>query len=378
LVACTSLDLFLLLPMTLSLLQRLSFPDSIWNARLVLGALLVLLCITSPTETQAFAPAYTTPGPKPKKKISKMLGADISFLPQLEARGITFSDKGKPKDAIEILKDHGFNYIRLRIFNNPAADSGYAPKKGFCDLAHTQQMAKRIKKAGLKFLLDFHYSDTWADPQKQFKPEAWKDLHGAQLTQAVHDYTRDVLLTLKAQGTSPDMVQVGNEINHGLLWPDGDIHSADSVARLDNLAELLKAGVAAVRETTPNSLVMMHIALGGQNEQSVYWLDNMQKRGVTFDVIGESYYPQWHRTIPDLQRNLTDLAKRYPQDVVVVEYSERKREVNDVAFNLPDGKGLGTFIWEPLNTWEQIFDKQGKSNDLLMIYDEVSKKFKVK
>ncbi|GGF07565.1 glycoside hydrolase family 53 protein [Hymenobacter cavernae] len=349
-----------------------------WKPQLLLGVLLVLLDFTLHAEMQPLHYEQLAPAPKPRKKIGKMLGADISFLPQLEARGITFSDKGQTKDAIEILKDHGFNYIRLRIFNNPAADSGYSPQKGFCDLAHTQQMAKRIKKAGLKFLLDFHYSDTWADPQKQFKPEAWKDLHGAQLTQAVHDYTRDVLLSLKAQGTSPDMVQVGNEINHGMLWPDGDIHSADSVARLDNLAELLKAGVAAVRETIPKSLIMMHIALGGQNEQSVYWLDNMQKRGVTFDVIGESYYPQWHRTIPDLQRNLTDLAKRYPQDVVVVEYSERKREVNDVAFNIPNNKGLGTFIWEPLNTWEQIFDKQGKANDLLMVYDEVSKKFRIK
>ncbi|MBC6611490.1 glycosyl hydrolase 53 family protein [Hymenobacter sp. BT507] len=341
----------------------------------VLLLLLLGLSYPSVAQTTSFSPATTT---HKKKKPGKMLGADISFLPQLKARGITFTDQGQPKDAIQILKDHGFNYIRLRLFHNPAADSGYSPGKGFCDLAHTQQMAKRIKAAGLKFLLDFHYSDTWADPQKQFKPAAWQGLHGALLEQAVHDYTRDVLLALQAQGTAPDMVQVGNEINHGMIWPDGDIHSADSVARLDNLAGLLRAGVAAVRETTPKALVMMHIALGGQNEQSVYWLDNMIRRGVTFDVIGQSYYPQWHRTIPDLRANLTDLARRYPQDVVVVEYSARKREVNEVAFNLPHKKGLGTFIWEPLNTWEQIFDKEGKANELLPVYDEISKKYKVK
>jgi arabinogalactan endo-1,4-beta-galactosidase len=350
--------------------------------RLLLKLLLMGLCLPTlaeaQTASQPSAKQIAQSIGRKKQKIGKMLGADISFLPQLEARGVKFSDKGQEKDAIEILKDHGFNYVRLRLFHNPAADSGYAPGKGFCDLAHTQQMATRIKKAGLKFLLDFHYSDNWADPQKQFKPEAWKDLHGAQLEQAVHDYTRDVLLTLQAQGTPPDMVQVGNEINHGLLWPNGDIHSADSVARLDNLAELLKAGVSAVRETTPKSLIMLHIALGGQNEQSRYWLDNMFSRGVTCDVIGQSYYPKWHRTLPDLQRNLTDLAARYPQDVVVVEYSELKREVNDIAFNLPGNKGKGTFIWEPLNTWEQIFDKQGKANELLLVYDEVSKKFKVK
>src|SRR5262249_38749174 len=118
----------------------------------------------------------STTGLISKKQVGKILGADISFLPQLEERGMEFYDRGVQKDAIHILKDHGFNYIRLRIFNNPAADSGYAPKKGYCDLEHTKQMAKRIKAAGLKFLLDFHYSDTWADPGKQYKPSSWKGL----------------------------------------------------------------------------------------------------------------------------------------------------------------------------------------------------------
>ncbi len=109
------------------------------------------------------------------REVSKMLGADISFLPQLEDRGIKFSDKGVEKDAIAILKDHGFNYVRLRIFNDPARDSGYSPKKGFCDLENTKKMAKRVKVAGMKLLLDFHYSDTWADPGKQYKPAAWRN-----------------------------------------------------------------------------------------------------------------------------------------------------------------------------------------------------------
>jgi arabinogalactan endo-1,4-beta-galactosidase len=320
--------------------------------------------------------AGAPPAPR-KARLGKVLGADISFLPQLEARGAKFSDKGVEKDAIQILKDHHFNYIRLRIFNNPAADSGYSPGKGFCDLPHTLAMAKRVKQAGLKLLLDFHYSDTWADPQKQFKPEAWKTLTGTALTQAVHDYTAQVLQALKAQGTPPDMVQVGNEINHGMIWPDGDVQKADSLKRFDTLAGLAKAGASAVRETTPTALVMMHVALGGQNQLSKTWLDRMIARGVTFDVIGESYYPKWHGTIADLKANLTDLAKKFPQDIVVVEYSERKREVNDIAFNLPGGKGKGSFIWEPLNTWESVFDKQGKANDLLLIYDEISRKYRV-
>ncbi|RYY10707.1 MAG: hypothetical protein EOO36_20175 [Cytophagaceae bacterium] len=185
-------------------------------------------------------------------------------------------------------------------------------------------------------------------------------------------------MALQAQGTPPDMVQVGNEISHGLLWPDANTQLPDSAARYATLAQLVKAGVAAVRETSPRTLVMLHIALGGQAGLSNLWLDRMQAAGVQFDVIGQSYYPKWHGTIADLKANLTQLAGRYPQDIVVVEYSERKPEVNEVAFNLPHGKGRGTFIWEPLNTWEAIFDKQGQANALLPLYDELGRTYKIK
>ncbi len=122
------------------------------------------------------------------------------------------------------MKDHGFNYIRLRIFNDPARDSGYSPKRGFCDLEHTIQMAKRVKAAGMKFLLDFHYSDYWADPGKQYKPAAWRGLSFVELKKALYDYTKQVIQELKKQGTTPDMVQVGNEINHGIVWPEGNVN----------------------------------------------------------------------------------------------------------------------------------------------------------
>ena len=304
-----------------------------------------------------------------KKNIGKVLGADISFLPQLEDRGMKFSDKGVQKDAIRILKEHGFNYVRLRIFNNPSADSGYSPGKGFCDLEHTKQMAKRIKAAGLKLLLDFHYSDTWADPGKQYKPSAWKGLSFPVLKDSVYEFTKKVVSELKNQGTAPDMVQVGNEINHGLIWPEGQ------VKHLDSLAELVKAGTDAVLKVEPSAIILLHIALGGQNDESVFFLENMLSRGVYFDVIGESYYPKWHGTLDDLRNNLSDLARRYGKDIVVVEYSQLKKEVNDIAFNLPGNRGKGTMIWEPLNTWEKIFDEKGNSNDLILEYDEISKKF---
>ena len=306
------------------------------------------------------------------RQVGRVLGADISFLPQLEERGMKFNDKGIQKDAIQILKDHGFNYIRLRIFNDPAADSGYAPKKGFCDLEHTKQMAKRIKAAGLKLLLDFHYSDTWADPGKQFKPSAWKGLSFPVVKDSMYAFTKKVITELKAQGTAPDMVQIGNEINHGMIWPDGH------VSHLDSLAQLIKAGTDAVLQVDPSIIMLLHIALGGQNDESVFFLNNMLSRGVYFDVIGESYYPKWHGTLDDLGNNLTDLATRYSKDIIVVEYSQLKKEVNDIAFNLPNDKGKGTMIWEPLNTWEKIFDEKGNSNDLILAYDEISKKFLIK
>lgn len=311
----------------------------------------------------------TTLAYSPKKVPGKILGADISFLPELEAKGIKFSDKGVQKDAIEILKDHGFNYIRLRIFNNPARDSGYSPQKGFCDLEHTKQMAKRVKAAGLKLLLDFHYSDYWADPQQQYKPAAWRGQDFNALKHSVYTYTVDVLQQLKSQGTLPDMVQVGNEINHGMIWPEGEINN------LDSLAELISMGVQGVKAVDPSTPVMLHIALGGQNLEARFFLDQMLDRNVPFDVIGLSYYPKWHGTLDDLKANMTDLATRYKRQVMVAEYTQLKTEVNDIAFNLPDGKSLGTFIWEPLNTWEQVFDKDGKSNSYIDLYDGIAKKY---
>ena len=301
--------------------------------------------------------------------LPRMVGADISFLPQLESRGMKFSDNGVEADAISILKNHGINYIRLRIFVNPENREGYSPGKGFCGLDSTLSMAKRVKAAGLNLLLDFHYSDTWADPQKQFKPKAWENLPFEELTATLKDYTKMVLLKLKEQGTLPDMVQVGNEINHGIVWPEGHISNPD------NLAALLKAGTEAVKEVDPEITVMMHLALGGQNEESVFWFDNMIARGVQFDIIGLSYYPRWHCTLDDLNANMHDLINRYGKDVNVVEYSAYKMEIHDMVFSLPDNRGNGACIWEPLNTWSRVFDREGKSLESLKIYDEISEKY---
>ena len=273
-------------------------------------------------------------------------------------------DGGEERDAVRILADHGFNSVRLRLFVNPENPEGYSPEIGYCGLDYTKRMARRIDDAGMGFLLNLHYSDYWADPQQQNKPLAWQDLAFDELKAAMEQYTTAVVTELAAQGTPPDMVQVGNEINHGLLWPDGHI------SNLDNLAELLKAGVEGIRAADPEIPVMMHIALGGQNEEAVFWLGNMIARGVEFDVIGLSYYPRWHGRLNDLQANVNDLVDRYGLPVNVVEYSQFKPQVHEIVFGLPDDLGNGTAIWEPLRSF---FDPETREpTDQLRIYNELS------
>jgi len=304
--------------------------------------------------------------PPTTKTIDNMIGADISWLPQLEDEGRVFTDNGLAKDGIILIRDHGFNYIRLRIFVNPENENGYSPNKGYCGLDQTLEMAKRVKDAGMKILLDFHYSDYWADPQKQYKPQAWANLDFETLTDSVKTYTENVILALKNQGTMPDMVQIGNEINHGMIWPDGHISNPDG------LAKLLKAGVKGVVNIDPNVPIMMHIALGGLNDESVFWLDNMIARGVKFDIIGISYYPRWHGTLDNLKDNLNDLVARYNKPINVVEYSWYKREVHDIVFNLPNGMGKGAAIWEPYNWGSRVVNNGGMTISDITIYDELN------
>ena len=165
------------------------------------------------------------------------------------------------------------------------------------------------------------------------------------------------------------MVQVGNEINHGLLWPDGHISNPD------NLAALLMAGAKGVKRLDDKLPVMMHIALGGQNQEAVFWLDNMIARGVEFDIIGISYYPRWHGTLDDLKYNLNDLVARYKKPVNVVEYSDFKKEVHEIVFSLPDEMGKGAAIWEPLNHRSGLFDLEGNATPLFEVYKNLAVKY---
>jgi arabinogalactan endo-1,4-beta-galactosidase len=283
-----------------------------------------------------------------------ILGADISWTLEDEADGAEYFDHGVKKDLFQILKDYKFNYIRMRVFVNPA--NGYARRRSeaFCDLEHTKKLATRAKAAGMGILLDIHYGDTWTSPGHQDKPAAWQNYTFEQLTQAVRDFTHRCIYELKTNDTPADMVQIGNEISDGMLFPDG------RRSNFDKFAAFVKAGITGAKEVDPSIKIVLHHHLGRDNQRMVEWLDNFIKRGTDFDIIGMSCYAQAKEG--DWKNNFDDLAKRYPdKGLLVLEYSARKRYVNDLMFETPDKKGLGTFIWEPTRHREALFDKDGKN-----------------
>ncbi len=303
-------------------------------------------------------------------------GADVSFIPQIEDSGGIYKENGVQTDPLAIFKNHDFNYIRLKIWHTPAED--------YNNLEKILSMAQRIKAAGMKFLLDFHYSDTWADPGKQTKPATWQDLSFSVLKDSVYQYTHDVIKALDAQDTRPDMVQIGNEITVGMLWNDGRVGgSYDTDAQWTQFAELLKAGIQGVRESCDGGdsvKIMIHIDRGGDNTDSRWFFDNLLAKDVDFDIIGLSFYPWWHGTLANLESNLNDLAIRYDKNLVVAETAypwtlewadtvdnivgssadllsgypatvagqkDFLRDLMDIIETVPNGKGYGLFYWAP-------------------------------
>jgi arabinogalactan endo-1,4-beta-galactosidase len=334
---------------------------------------------------------------------SYFLGADITFVQADEARGTTYSD-GTTKDILQLLKDHGFNYIRLRAFVDPRATDGYDKQQGFGDLAHTIAFGQRIKAANMGFLLDLHYSDNWADPGKQCIPVAWQGMDVDQMVQAVHDYTKGAITELVAAGARPDMVQVGNEITPGMLihicGTNGRPVSVNgingSTSNWANLGKFLAAGSNGVKEVDPGIKVMLHIDRGGDRpadppgaalQISIDWITNAINQGVSFDVVGESSYQLYQgdassatNTASGWNHTYTELALRFPNlKLVAAEYGPLQREINDVVFNLPRQQGIGTFDWEPTrqgawNTGHTLFSTTGNPRTAapdLALFDEM-------
>ena len=308
-----------------------------------------------------------------------------------EDLGTVYVDDGVTKDILVILQDHGFNAIRLRLFNDPASPCrtsaygdetcGYQFEFGtraepYCDLEHTVEMAQRVKNAGMFFLLDFHFSDTWADPDDQNKPLAWENLSFDELTAALEDFTRESLTTLREAGALPDMVQLGNEITPGMLYPDG---SSTSPGNWPRFAALLQAGIAAVRSVDPAIPIMLHIEKPDSFTTSDWWLSNVLEQGVQFDVLGQSCFTEWHGQPDGWEATFDQLAEVYPDlRFLIAEYSQEKRAANDTMFNLPGGRGLGTFVWEPTQWRETLFDREGDqliTNELIGLYDQMAEDY---
>ena len=252
-------------------------------------------------------------------------GMDISTLLEVEKCGGRFYDGNGPEDVLDILKRYDVNAVRIRLWNDPYSEEGESYGAGTNDFASVVSLSKRAREKGFDILLDYHYSDFWADPGKQFIPKAWRGYSVEELEQAVYDYTKDTLLNLKEVGLLPDMVQVGNELSNGLLWPYGKVPNYETIARFVN------AGIRAVKEVSKKALkdgsikerilIMIHLDNGGNNALYREWFDNFVKRGEDFDIIGLSYYPFWHGTFDMLQNNMMDIAGRFGKELIIAEVS---------------------------------------------------------
>ncbi|GAB3460799.1 glycoside hydrolase family 53 protein [Actinophytocola sediminis] len=260
----------------------------------------------------------------------RIRGADISFTPQHEAIGTSYRDGGVVRPVERILADRGANYVRLRVWT--------APPSGYSTLNTALALARRANAAGLRVLLNLHYADFWADPGKQPTPAAWAGQNLSALAATVRGYTRDAVAAFTSQGTPVAMVQVGNEITNGMLFPLGEVYRSGG-ENWGGFTTLLKAGITGAREGNPSCQVMVHIDRGGDNGGSRYFYDRVLAQGVGFDVIGLSYYPFWHGSLAALRSNLNDLSTRYGKDLVVVETS--------YPWTLNNGDGLGNFINSP-------------------------------
>lgn len=347
-----------------------------------------------------------------------MIGADVSSLQAMEDYGAKYFDfDGVEKDALEILQSHGVNYIRLRIWNEPETSFD---RGDYCNLENSIAVAKRAKALGMKLLLDFHYSDSWADWKNQHLPKKWVNMSMEQVENAVYQFTRETLEKLYQENAYPDVVQIGNEIGCGLLWPHGDLEHPE------NIAKLLNAGIIAVQEaeTGDNKAeIMLHVESGGNTEATETFFMMLGDYGLKhYDIIGLSYYPYWAGKYPCLLRNMQNIQRKLEKKVVVVETAfpytddshdttpnvvtgeltrkemqlepseENQRRVTEEIMQMvyQEDNGYGVFYWEPVwyclqgvgamkdlgNEWENqaVFDHTGKALEGLHAFEILESK----
>ena len=293
-------------------------------------------------------------------------GADISWVTQMEASGVKFyNNNGQQMDLFALMKGLGFNSIRLRAWVNPS--------DGWCNTTDLVAKALRAKNAGMRIMIDFHYSDVWADPAHQTKPAAWVNLSFANLVTKLHDYTVGVMDTLKQNGITPDWVQIGNETDDGMLWEDGRAST-----NMANFAALELSGYNAVKEVSSTTKVIVHLSNGFDNSHFEWMFDGLKANGAKWDIIGMSLYPSTsnYTTLDSqCQANIKDMNSRYGTPVMVVEVGMEADEptttrsfLTDIITKvnaIPNNQGLGVFYWEPeAYNWDSYglgaFDNTGK------------------
>lgn len=294
-------------------------------------------------------------------------GGDVGWLSEMEAAGIKFRHQsGHEDDLFNILKGVGMNSIRFRVWVNPV--------DGWCNQADVVKQAVRASQAGMKVMIDFHYSDWWADPGKQNKPEAWKSLDQAGLLASIDTHTRQVLTALKNAGVTPTWVQAGNETNDGMLWENG--RASKNMAAF---SAMVNASYKAIKEVFPTAKVIVHISNGYDNALFRWMFDGLKANNTNYDVIGMSLYPDpnnWFAANEQINFNMKDMIARYGKEIMIcevgmpVDQADKCRQfIEDLmkrVRNLPDQKGLGVFYWEPEchNDWKGYkvgaFDNQGR------------------
>lgn len=314
-------------------------------------------------------------GIKARAQSPYIVGADVSYLAEAESQGTVFKDAGVSRPALEILKDHGYNWVRLRLFVNPDEKHQSGEK------SHVIALAQRAKKLGFKILLDIHYSDTFADPHQQKIPLQWEGQNHEQLVQSVFNYTRDTMVAFRDAGVLPDMVAIGNEISNGMLWPDGHLNGEEG---WQNFTDLLKAainGIDAGHGNTPRPLIQIHVDHGGSWTETKRFFDKMAAYDVRYDIIGQSFHPWWQGSLDDARDNLYHSAETYHKPIMMTEISypwkpfsayghpgkqsqidednsaayphtpegqaDWLREFNRVIESTPHNLGMGLMWWEP-------------------------------
>ena len=237
-------------------------------------------------------------------------GVDISMLKQVEENGGLFYVNGNQIDPIQIFKDKGINTARIKIWHTPSLN--------YNNLESVLEIAYRASSAGLDLILDFHYSDTWADPLNQAKPSAWEDLNFETLCDSIEQYSRYVITKLKNQNSLPKYVQIGNETDCGLLWPDGYVcDESNNESQWNKLRELFVHAIEGVYSALDNEdtiEIISHVSSGGN-----WFFNNLIEQGVNIDILSISYYPMWHGTLTDLSQNIDDLGIMFQKPVLVVE-----------------------------------------------------------